>query len=170
MYDWWFSWHLVDPSRYKLWFPLAHRYAWRLPETLVTNASAPTSSRYIGTHSFIDEYIGNSAAKLTVNFIDPAVELGFNTSSYASAGIETIVAGRLNSGSHTANVTGHSYLMHQIRRKPDGSGEYELRSRFFIEQNPGTQIAHDMLAHCNTEMQHLASFLPALWAEFKDTI
>ncbi|KAK0638095.1 Phloretin hydrolase [Lasiodiplodia hormozganensis] len=120
MYDWWFSWHLVDSSRYKLWAPIAHRYAWRSPETLVTNASAPTSSRYIGTYSFIDEYIGNNAGQLTVHFIDPATELGFNTSSYASTGIETIVTGRLDSTGHTTNVTGHSYLMHQIRQSRRG--------------------------------------------------
>ncbi|EOD51825.1 uncharacterized protein B0J15DRAFT_456797 [Neofusicoccum parvum] len=170
MYDWWFGWHLVESARYKLWHPQAHRYAWRTPNTLAwtaTNAST-LPSRYISSHSFIDEYIGNSASKLTVNFVAPsdASALAFDESTFADRGIETVVVGRLHSGAHTTNVTGHSYLAHQVRRTADG--RRELRSRFWLEQYT-EQAAHDMMAHCNIEMQHLASFLPALFEEFKDT-
>lgn len=28
-YDWWFSWHLVETSRSKLWNPVAHQYVYR---------------------------------------------------------------------------------------------------------------------------------------------
>ncbi|KAI8651888.1 hypothetical protein NCS56_01405000 [Fusarium sp. Ph1] len=121
--------------------------------------------RYIGSYSFIDEFIGNFAVKLTVNFVDPE-SVGFNTSAFASQGIETIVVGRITN-EHVTNVTGNSYLMHQIRRKEDG--RRELRSRFFLEHFTEDQ-AHQLGVHCAVEMSHLATFLPQLYAEFKDTL
>ncbi|KAF4332485.1 phloretin hydrolase [Fusarium beomiforme] len=164
MYDWWFGWHLVDSQRYKLWHPLAHQYAYRVPNAMDwSNKTLP--ERYIGAHSWIDEFLGNFATKLTVNFVDP-VSLGFNTSAYESQGIETIVVAHITNG-HTTNVTGNSYLMHQIRRKDDG--QRELRSRFFFDAYTDNQ-AHDLSVHCAVEMTHLASFLPDLYAEFKDTV
>ncbi|KAK1992602.1 hypothetical protein LX36DRAFT_715245 [Colletotrichum falcatum] len=164
MYDWWFGWHLVDSQRYKLWHPLAHQYAYRVPNTVdFSNKTLP--ERYIGTYSWIDEYLGNNATKLTINFVDPT-SVGFNTSAFDSQGIETIVTARINNG-HTTNVTGNSYLMHQIRRKDDGTRE--LRSRFFFDVYTDN-MAHDLAVHCAVEMSHLATFLPELHAEFKDTV
>ncbi|KAF5648446.1 phloretin hydrolase [Fusarium tjaetaba] len=164
MYDWWFGWHLVDPQRYKLWHPVAHQYADRMPNAIDwSNKTLP--ERYIGSYSWIDEFIGNFATKLTVNFVDPAT-LGFNTSDYEPQGIETIVMAHITSG-HTTNVTGNSYLMHQIRRKDDG--QRELRSRFFLDVFGETQ-GHDLSVHCAVEMSHLATFLPQLFDEFKNTI
>ena len=96
MYDWWFGWHLVESARYKLWNPVAHQYAWRYPNTLDwTNKTY--AERYINTASFIDEYIGNDASKLTVAFIDPS-KLGFDKSNWDAAGIETVVAAHIVSG------------------------------------------------------------------------
>lgn len=60
-----------------------------------SNKSLP--QRYIGSYSFIIEYIGNDASKLTVNFVDPA-SVGFNTSAFDSQGIETIVVGKITTG------------------------------------------------------------------------
>ncbi|KAJ4230737.1 hypothetical protein NW757_013969 [Fusarium falciforme] len=164
MYDWWFGWHLIDPQRYKLWHPLAHQYAWRYPNAADWN-NRTLPERYIGSYSFIDEFIGNFAVKLTVNFVDPE-SVGFNTSAFASQGIETIVVGRITN-EHVTKVTGNSYLMHQIRRKEDG--RRELRSRFFLEHFTEDQ-PHQPGVHCAVEMSHLATFLPQLYAEFKDTL
>ncbi|KAF5601343.1 phloretin hydrolase [Fusarium pseudocircinatum] len=105
------------------------------------------AERNIGSYSWIDEFIGNFATKLTVNFVDP-VSLGFNTNTYESQGIETIVTAHFTSG-YTNNVTGNSYLMHQIRRKNDG--QRELRSRFFLDVFRETQ-GHDLSVHCAVEM------------------
>lgn len=73
--------------------------------------------------------------------------------------------------------------MHQIRRKDDG--QRELRSRFFLDVFGDTQ-GHDLGVHCAVEMSRkssilfnccnhsslidLATFLPQLFAEFKDTV
>ncbi|KAK8205117.1 hypothetical protein IWZ01DRAFT_485912 [Phyllosticta capitalensis] len=189
MIDWWFGWHQVDSARYKLWNPVAHQYAWRFPEQLDW-ANKSYTERYIGTFSQIDEYLGQDANKFTIAFVDPN-ELGFDRSKFADHSIETVVVaqiilGRLFSpsiriaiglccavarevGSH-ANSSSQStgqYVVHQIRRKDDGSRE--MRSRFFLKVFT-PEIAHDLLVHCNIEMQHLNYFLPGLFSEFKDTL
>ncbi|KAK8150736.1 hypothetical protein G3M48_009626 [Beauveria asiatica] len=154
-YDWWFGWHTVQTARYKLWNPVAHQYAYR---------------RYIGMTSFIDEYVGNDAAQLSIQFLKPE-SLGFNVTAWPSQGIETIVAGRVKIGGFTTtDFDNVSYLMRQVRRRPDG--KRELRSRFWIaKENHGTQqLGHDLAVHCQIEMTHLGSFLPALYQEFKDTL
>ncbi|KAF5711565.1 phloretin hydrolase [Fusarium mundagurra] len=136
---------------------VAHQYAYRMANAIDwSNKTLP--ERYIGSYSWIDEFIGNFATKLTVNFVDPAT-FGFNTSAFESQGIETIVIAHITSG--------NSYLMHQIRRKDDG--QRELRSRFFLDVFRETQ-GHDLSVHCAVELSHLATVLPHLFAEFKDTV
>lgn len=84
-------------NRYKLWNPVAHQYAWRYPNSLDwANKTYP--ERYFNTFSFIDEYLGNDAYKLTVAFIDPS-ELGFDPSEFAEHNIETMVVAHIHSGS-----------------------------------------------------------------------
>ncbi|KAF4460386.1 phloretin hydrolase [Fusarium albosuccineum] len=154
----------VTGDIYKLWHPLAHQYAWRYPN-VADWANKTLPQRYIGSYSFIDEFIGNFAAKLTVNFVEPE-SIGFDTNAFDSQGIETIVVGHITN-EHVTNVTGNSYLMHKIRRKENE--QRELRSRFFLEQFTEDQ-PHHLGVHCGVEMSHLATFLPQLYAEFKDTV
>jgi hypothetical protein len=112
MYDWWFGWHLVDSARYtllptgrltgsdsdryKLWHPLAHQYAWCYPNELDW-ANKTLKQRYIGSYSFIDEFIGNYPSKFTVDFVDLS-SVGFNTSAFDALGIETVVVGKITAG------------------------------------------------------------------------
>lgn len=63
-----------------------------------SNKSLP--ERYIGTFSFISEFIGNDCSKLTVAFINPQ-ELGIDTSRFEEQGIEAMVVGRLKVGGMT---------------------------------------------------------------------
>ncbi|BAE62201.1 unnamed protein product [Aspergillus oryzae RIB40] len=168
-YNWWFGWHLTDTSRYKLWNPIAHQYAWRYPNTMDwSNKSLP--ERYINTYSFISEFIGNDCSKLTIAFIDPQ-ELGIDKSKFEEQGIEAMVVGRIKMGGMilligpqireskladrlctehiTSGFDNKSFLIHQVRRKPDG--ERELRSRFWIA-GATPQVGHDLAVHCAIEM------------------
>ncbi|KUL89699.1 hypothetical protein ZTR_00453 [Talaromyces verruculosus] len=168
MYDWWFSWHLTDTSRYKLWHPQAHQYAWRNPDELDITHKNSYAERYIGIFSFINEYLGNHCTDLTVAFIDPK-ELGIEKEKWPETGIETMVCARIGTpgqGHITENFDGKSYLIHQIRRGQDG--KRELRSRFWLPAPEGA--ARNLMVHCGMEMSHLATFLPALFEEFKDTL
>ncbi|KAE8357945.1 hypothetical protein BDV27DRAFT_164032 [Aspergillus caelatus] len=166
MYDWWFGWHLVDSSRYKLWNPIAHQYAWRYPnEWDWTNKAY--AERYINTFTFIDEYLGADSSKLTVAFVDPS-ELNIDKSKWAEQGIETMVVARIAAGVHeTSDFNNHNWLIHQLRRLPNG--RTELCSRFWL-QGINDQLAHGLVVHCNIEMTHLASFLPQIFEEYKNTI
>ncbi|KAI9733941.1 MAG: hypothetical protein M1834_002596 [Cirrosporium novae-zelandiae] len=147
-YNWWFAWHLVETARYKLWNPVAHQYTWRYPSHL-SWANKTYAEQYIGTVSFIDEYIGNDASKLTVAFIDPS-ELGFDKEKFDEQDIESIVTAHIVSGAHvTSGWDNKSYLMHEVRRLPNGLKE--LRSRFWLA-NYTDQVAHDLAVHCNIEM------------------
>ncbi|KAK7628696.1 hypothetical protein IWX50DRAFT_612826 [Phyllosticta citricarpa] len=181
MLDWWFGWHQVDSARYKLWNPVAHQYAWRFPEQLDW-ANKSYVQRYIGTFSQIDEYIGQDANKITIAFVEPQ-ELGFRREMFEESGVETVVMSAARESKEDflgltsrVSTTGHTnstdqnigqYLVHQVRLMDDGSRE--LRSRFFLKVT-SAQIAHDLLVHCNIEMQHLNCFLPDLFSEFKDTL
>ncbi|KAJ5279805.1 hypothetical protein N7478_005177 [Penicillium angulare] len=92
-WDWWFGWHSVETSRYKLWHPNAHQFAWRFPDTLdISNKSY--ADRYIGTFSFINEYLGNDCTHLTVAFIVPK-ELEIDKSKWPELGIEAMVCAKL---------------------------------------------------------------------------
>ena len=94
----------------------------------------------------------------------------------------TIVCARTGLGDIPIDV---GYLAHYIRRTATGS---EMRSRFWIGgryaagrsplgavlaraarivMRPTEADARTLFVHCAEEMQHLASFLPELYAEFR---
>lgn len=177
MWQWWFGWHLAESARYKLWHPGAHVFT-APGRPLGKNAMGGEACAYIGNVSYIEEYIGKRLMRLAVRFTPPTV-LGF---AEATPECVTIVA---RGGPSLAPVTG-VWLIHQVRRTARGS---EMRSRFYIgepqplvgllpgaiplpqgkphPQKPQAEPAPaDLLEHCSTEMNHLASFLPELYREF----
>jgi hypothetical protein len=181
MLDWWFWWHARGIPRYKLWHPRAHVYV----KTEATEFPAGTPDRecYIGSVSYIDEYVGNTLGQLCMHWLHPT-ELGFDESDldpdYPSA-----VCCRV--GLSGAPIE-WGYLIHHVRRVEDG---VEMRVRLWLggrhvaargdaaslTADQGQQLegmrqvvagsAHAMLVHCCQEMTHLATFLPALYREGK---
>ena len=159
------GWHSHESARYKLWHPEAHAYA---------------SLR--GTTSYVDEAIGGKMDQLAISFVEPS-RFGIDDSK-----IDGIVAcGRVGSAFLPANV---GMVAHAIRSTPTGS---EMRSRFYLNVPgarfvdpvaalqalgrglvlPGspifpTSFGATLLQHCGEEMNHLAQFLPELYAEFGD--
>ena len=53
-------------------------------------------------------------------------------------------------GHITEVFDGVSHLVHQIRRKPDGTRE--MRSRVWLGPGTPESVAHDICVHCGTEM------------------
>jgi hypothetical protein len=179
MIDWWFGWHSDSPERYKLWHPQAHVHAaWLSPPPAGTRGRA----RYVGHTSVVDEYIGSNLIRAAIRFVDPAI-LGFADPSLEDPANATIVCARTGFGDWPIDV---GYLVHHVRRTAAGS---EMRSRFWVGgryaagrgslagtvmavagkllMRPSEADARALLVHCGEEMQHLASFLPALYAEFQ---
>ncbi len=156
MVDWWMGWHLSSTERYKLWHPQAHLFS--QPRYDLSDVPGLTDrERYVGNTSWVDEYLGPFAARLAITFHDPA-EIGLPYDALDESGHGTAVYGVTTDSDHGTEL---ARLVHAVRRTPWGC---EMRSRFLF--GPGTPdlIGPPMLDHCATEMAHLATFLPRLYA------
>jgi hypothetical protein len=179
MIDWWFGWHSDSPERYKLWHPNAHVHAmWR--KTPSSNLRG--RDRYIGQTSIVDEFIGSSLLRLAISFVAPTAmgltdtSLRDDTTATAVCAHSTLAGMPLKAG----------YLTHLVQARPGGS---VMRSRFWIgganvspqyplaaplaviarhELRSTESDARALLVHCAQEMAHLATFLPGLYAAFRD--
>lgn len=181
MIDWWFGWHGDDAAKYKLWHPQAHVHVqWLAPRP----AGAKGRARYIGDTSIVDEYIGEGMIRGAIRFVEPRL-LGFTGKSLDDPNEATIVCARTGLADLPVDV---GYLAHHVRRTAQGS---EMRSRFWFggphvagRGGPLSSVqaklaktfnrftdhdARNLLSHCAQEMQHLASFLPALYAAFHNS-
>jgi len=194
MWDWWFAWHGSDTSRYKLWHPDAHYFS-AMGEDRSGNRELTDRQRYIDNVSYVDEYLGEKRSPLTVRFFDPA-KLGF---AEAPAGGTTIVArGGLSTmpvsfawlihqvrptddgcemrsrflvndfevlglPAHSSTGAAGSILGNPAARGVAG----KVLSR--VAKQELRVFGPNMLQHCAQEMNHLASFLPALYEEFRGT-
>lgn len=161
MIDWWFGWHIAKTERYKLWHPQAHYYT-QPKYDLSDVPGLDDRERYVGNTSWVDEYIGPFNSRLAIKFHDPAT-IGLDRNSLEAAGYGTVVYAT----SHLSDDdSARGQLIHAVRRTPWGS---EMRSRFI--QPPGVVefIGAALLDHCYTEMTHLASFLPHLYARVNAT-
>jgi hypothetical protein len=181
MIDWWFGWHGAETERYKLWHPQAHLFSqMRYRRTEVTGLS--DRQRYIGNTSYVDEYVGPFIHRLAIQFHEPR-DFGLAEDAFKDAGISTAICARVGFSDRPVDS---GYLIHLIRETSEGC---EMRSRFWLgeahvralpEHNPldrllGTRfvrrlmmperLGRDLLIHCAEEMNHLASFLPALFAQ-----
>jgi DAPG hydrolase PhiG domain len=184
MWDWWFGWHGSLDNRYKLWHPKAHlSAAWQ-------DGDGDTG-QYIGRTSMIEEFIGNKLEKANIQFISPT-ELGFPQSVLQDKDKVVFICARIGD---TQLPIDFGWLVHQVRATTDGTSRdsregAEMRSRFFLG-GPHIQIrlrgwlpkqlskllqkvvrlpkkqARDLLMHCAEEMNHLAAFLPQIYAENK---
>jgi hypothetical protein len=168
MWDWWFGWHGSDARRYKLWHPRAHASArW---------ADGGGDGHYVGRTSLIEEYLGSLYTKAAIRFVSPE-ELGLPAHLL---GESVAVCARLGSSELPVDI---GWLVHQVRPTAGGS---EMRSRFWMGGSE-TGVRHgnlfansmirpvaarqlpdprDLMVHCAQEMNHLAGFLPALYARF----
>jgi hypothetical protein len=181
MIDWWFGWHGMETERYKLWHPQAHLFTqWKYDRAQLTRPGDRQS--YIGNTSYVDEYVGPSIVRLAITFREPR-ELGLDPDSFAAAGVSTAICARVG---FSAAPFDAGYLVHLIRETSEGC---EMRSRFWlgeahIRSLPGrnpidrlleapfirrrmvpARLGRDLLVHCAEEMNHLAGFLPALFAQ-----
>ncbi|MGW2374750.1 DAPG hydrolase family protein [Kitasatospora sp. NPDC001683] len=180
MVDWWFGWHATETQRYKLWYPRAHLYAQWHGDAV--DRSTPYRARYLSGTSFVDEYVGNVLGRLAIRFVHPG-RLGFDEDGLAPDEATAICA---TVGMSQVPLD-WGWLVHYVRRVRDGA---EMRSRFWmggghVATRAGARLgseleaaaegvrrlgegqARAMVVHCSQEMNHLASFLPALFEEYE---
>jgi hypothetical protein len=182
MWSWWFGWHGSDTRRYKLWHPRAHlSAAWKDGEQDGDDAGRHGAQRYVGRWSLISEYIGSAMLNGAIQFVAPA-QLGCPPDT----GDAVAICARLGASDTPVDV---GWFIHHVRSTPGGS---EMRSRFWmggahiaVRGAPGIASravrpiaarilgtpennARNLLVHCAQEMNHLAGFLPQLYAAFGD--
>jgi hypothetical protein len=93
----------------------------------------------------VNEYIGHGESKLSIGFFDPRKFKYALTTPDSESGIETVVTAFVEPGRYTnirpqarASLGPDGFgadqitIMHQLRKKVDGSGKREMRSRFWI--------------------------------------
>ncbi|MCP3937894.1 MAG: hypothetical protein GY708_21305 [Actinomycetia bacterium] len=161
MVDWWFGWHMTNTERYKLWHPQAHYFA-QPRYDLSDLPELSDRKRYIDNTSWVDEYIGPIPSRLAISFHDPA-DIGLDDNTLGAAGYGTAVCATTAS-SDDGRPRGR--LIHAVRRTPWGS---EMRSRFIFPPNTPELLGPALIDHCWTEMTHLATFLPHLYAAITAT-
>jgi len=184
MIDWWFGWHGAEPQRYKLWHPRAHVHA-QWAEPIDDEARKVGRERYVGRVSFVDEYLGSRLSHISIAFRRPS-KLDFDERALADPEQATVVCARIGFAGRPLDV---GWLVHHVRRAGDGS---EMRSRFWLGGRhaslrglgtlgeavartiarfvkPTIADGRNLLVHCAQEMAHLASFLPAIHSELRDS-
>lgn len=196
MWDWWFGWHSRETARYKLWHPTAHQFS-ALGEDRGAFPGLTDRQKYINNVSYVDEFIGDRLQRLAIRFVDPST-LGFTdragtTHICARVGASDVplAAGWLihqvrptQDGSEMRSrfFLGHPEILALPSRSlsnPTGAavlsnplGRALLKPVIAAKNRELTspQTGMSLLHHCATEMNHLAGFLPELYAEFKETI
>jgi len=182
MIDWWFGWECQETQRYKLWHPRAHQVA----SSKKMNGDDPNlldREKYLHNPNYVTEYVGNESMALEITFYEPS-DFFLDESRFKAANISTAICGKVGIQNTPVNF---GLLIHLIRETEDGC---EMRSRFWlgrveIEGLPTggslnriantklvakhaapNQLGRDMVVHCAMEMNHLASFLPDLYADY----
>jgi len=181
MFEWWMGWHYMEHQRYKLWHPRAH-LANGTREMRGDDPALSDREKYMTTH-YVTEYVGQAKQEITISFTDPR-ETFSRIADFAKNGITATVCGTV--ALQRAPIT-IGRLIHQIREVEGGS---EMRSRFWlakpevkgikresvlgrlassdfvVKRITDQDLGRDMLVHCGMEMNHLASFLPALYSDY----
>jgi hypothetical protein len=181
MFEWWMGWHYMEDQRYKLWHPRAHM-ANGTKEMKGDDPNLSDCEKYMTTH-YVTEYVGNAKQEITITFTEPG-DVFSDPSSFENKGITATVYGTV--ALQRAPIT-IGRLIHQIREVEGGSemrsrfwlGRPEfkgvrpesflgrlIRSDFLVKKMTDGDIGKDMLVHCALEMNHLASFLPDLYADY----
>ncbi|CAN0587619.1 unnamed protein product, partial [Ectocarpus sp. 12 AP-2014] len=179
MFEWWMGWHTQEHQRYKLWHPRAH-VANGTREMRSDDPGVSDKDKYMTTH-YVTEYIAGHCDRIKITFFDPRRFFG-DSADLAANGTTAMVCGRVDL--QTAPIT-VGWLIHQIRESDTGT---EMRSRFWLgaPQISGSRrndprnwflrtrlfqslalpknLATEMVVHCGMEMNHLAGFLPDLYA------
>ena len=181
MIDWWFGWHYMEPQRYKLWHPRAHVLN-KAINMIGDDPNIPDREKYLRNPNYVTEYVGGDSLNLVITFSE-ASEF-FDTSRFQEATVGTAVCGVV--GFQNPPLA-FGILIHLIRETDDGCemrsrfwlGRLEIRglpttgflnrmasSKFVARHVVSTKLGRDMLVHCGMEMNHLASSLPNLYADY----
>jgi len=181
MVDWWFGWHYMESERYKLWHPRAHLS--NAAERMIGDEPALSDrDKYLHNPNYVTEYVGSELIEISIAFSQASDFL--DVSRFGTAGVGTAICGVV-SYQNAPLVFG--LIIHLIRETEDGSemrsrfwlGKIEVKgvpaagflsriagSRFVVKRAVPIVMGRNMVVHCAMEMNHLAGFLPSLYADY----
>jgi phloretin hydrolase len=181
MAEWWFEWHPQEDIRYQIWHPKAH----------ISSRVDPSDHRlerpYWDVTLHPVEDIGLGVEHMRMDFKRPE-QLGFSPGALDRPGVAGIMGGFVGDDKKRAF---HTLMIHVFLDDPE-TGGYVLRSRFWIGSmlrpyGPapiagaiGALVNHKafrrvvvprsapqvVALHSAEEFEHLATILPALYAEY----
>lgn len=155
MLDWWFTWHQLDPIRYKIWDHYVH-YDIKVNDkdrTKLLSDSLPIRQRNWGVTHIVNEDIGVGAGEIQINFVSP-MEFGFDMDQFKEPNAATAIC-----------AMGVAKMVHIARPM---NGGIELRSRFWFAANAHVPIVllKGLNYHALDEYSNLAAILPSLYKEY----
>ena len=180
MIDWWFGWHYMESQRYKLWHPRAHVLN-RAERMIGDDPGLSDREKYLHNPNYVTEYVGGDLLDISIAFSEASDFL--DISRFEAAHVGTAICGVV---SYQSSPLVFGLIIHLIRETEDGCemrsrfwlGKIELKgvpaagllskitgSRFVAKRAVPIQLGRDMVVHCAAEMNHLASFLPDLFAD-----
>ncbi|KAI6359516.1 hypothetical protein MCOR25_007024 [Pyricularia grisea] len=193
MIRWWFWWHSLESERYALWFPHCHTRvvlaSGAADRARLEDRSVPHVRKWLGVTHRVTEHIGAKELSVHLRFVDPAL-YGLPWDKLQAAGYEAAVCAEVRDGWEPRLKIGD--FVHLWRRDPV-TDELELRSRYWFgnevrldlpfgfkipldlparllgikKMRAGASLAYEHFIHDQTEFTNLASFLPALYADWK---
>ena len=180
MIDWWFGWHYMESQRYKLWHPRAHLL--NSAERMIgDDPGLSDREKYLHNPNYVTEYVGGDLLDISIAFSEASDFL--DVSRFEAVHVGTAICGVV---SYQSSPLVFGLIIHLIRETEDGCemrsrfwlGKIELKgvpaagllskitgSRFVAKRAVPIQLGRDMVVHCAAEMNHLASFLPDLFAD-----
>lgn len=155
MIDWWFTWHQLDPLRYKIWDHYVHFdiSVSDQDRARLLARNVPVKERNWGVTHHVKEDIGVGPSDIEIHFVSPQ-ECGFDMSRFTEPAVGSAIC-----------ATGGSKMVHIARRI---SGGVELRSRFWFppEARMPMVVLRGLNLHNLEEYSNLAAILPSLYKEF----
>jgi hypothetical protein len=181
MMKWWFAWHAAGPGlRYALWYPPGHvtiavsDQGW----AKLHDPNIPIGEKSQNIDHFVREDVGGGVEDIIISFLDPQ-PIGFDMSRFHEPNVSWVFGGYGVSESTVGPpMKAPAIMVHFCRQIDDG---LEFRTRFWmgyrINQGkamctlpPWVKVPLEApmgLAYHNVlEYSNLASFLPAIYAEF----
>ncbi len=183
MINWWFAWHSLAPTRYKIWYPPCH-YDISVSDrdrAKVLDPNRPAVAKFQGiTHYVIENTGGPCAEKIAIEFKTPE-DFGFDMSKFDPKTM-TFAGGHgaaqmLAPPPGIPNFKAPAVMCHIVREIPGG---VEFRTRFWMGYRVINReaarciptsvripdfVVQGLATHNVHEYANLASFLPQIYQE-----
>jgi hypothetical protein len=184
MLRWWMVWHASGGNlRYRIWCPTRHRAVAIADQDRrrIADPNVPLAEKYTNVDHFVVEDTGGGDENLLIRF-KKVCDMGFDMDKYKNSPTKEILGGYGTSEFRGAQAgfKAPAIMFHTIR---EIEGGVEFRTRFWmgariVEGKPlnvtppfvkiPIEAPMGLAFHNVVEFSNLASFLPEIYAEYKD--